>query len=163
MCVIPLKFCIVLFHARQILMPQPILIAPRGPHRFIPSGEGASPSPFGPLNARGCVHEPPCGGPPWPPLLPGPRKQKISGRVSVCHTFFSEISRPCAPYVRLHLRVFFDFDYFDYGFSPKMVITTALPDFEFFCFEDLPDMLERCRRAQIKHKDLNLNLETSPA
>ena len=77
-CVIPLKFCIVLFHARQILMPQPILIAPRGPHRFIPSGEGASPSPFGPLNARGCVHEPPCGGPPWPPLLPGPRKQKIS-------------------------------------------------------------------------------------
>ena len=79
-CVIPLKFCIVLFHARQILMPQPILIAPRGPHRFIPSGEGASPSPFGPLNARGCVHEPPCGGPPWPPLLPGPRKQKISVR-----------------------------------------------------------------------------------
>ena len=77
-CVIPLKFCIVLFHARQILMAQPILIAPRGPHRFIPSGEGASPSPFGPLNARGCVHEPPCGGPPWPPLLPGPRKRKIS-------------------------------------------------------------------------------------
>ena len=73
-------FCIVLFHARQILMPQPILIAPRGPHRFIPSGEGASPSPFGPLNARGCVHEPPCGGPPWPPLLPGPRKQKIRVR-----------------------------------------------------------------------------------
>ena len=69
-CVIPLKFCIVLFHARQILMPQPILIAPRGPHRFIPSGEGASPSPFGPLNARGWVHEPPWGGPPWPPLLP---------------------------------------------------------------------------------------------
>ena len=105
-CVIPLKFCIVLFHARQILMPQPILIAPRGPHRFIPSGEGASPSPFGPLNARGCVHEPPCGGPPWPPLLPGPRKQKIRVR-SVCHTFFSEISRPCAPYIRLRLRVFF--------------------------------------------------------
>ena len=26
-------------------------------------------SPFGPLNARGCVHEPPWGGPPWPPLL----------------------------------------------------------------------------------------------
>ena len=38
-CVIPLKFCIVLFHARQILMPQPILIAPRGPHRFIHEGE----------------------------------------------------------------------------------------------------------------------------
>ena len=124
-CVIPLKFCIVLFHARQILMPQPILIAPRGPHRFIPSGEGASPSPFGPLNARGCVHEPPCGGPPWPPLLPGPRKQKIRG-VCVGHTFFSEISRPCAPYIRLRLRVFFvffAFDYFDYGFSPKMIIT----------------------------------------
>ena len=69
-CVIPLKFCIVLFHARQILMPQPILIAPRGPHRFIPSGEGASPSPFGPLNAGVRVCEPPCGGPPWPPLLP---------------------------------------------------------------------------------------------
>ena len=78
-CVIPLKFCIVLFHARQILMPQPILIAPRGPHRFIPSGEGASPSPFGPLNACGSVQEPPWGGPPWPPLLlPWPRKQKIS-------------------------------------------------------------------------------------
>ena len=89
-------------------MPQPILIAPRGPHRFIPSGEGASPSPFGPLNARGCVHEPPCGGPPWPPLLPGPRKQKIRGR-GRCHTFFSEISRPCAPYIRLRLRVFFLF------------------------------------------------------
>ena len=107
-CVIPLKFCIVLFHARQILMPQPILIAPRGPHRFIPSGEGASPSPFGPLNARGCVRQPPCGGPPWPPLLPGPRKQKIRVR-SVGHTFFSEISRPCAPYIRLRLRVFFCF------------------------------------------------------
>ena len=93
-------------HPRQILMPQPILIAPRGPHRFIPSGEGASPSPFGPLNARGCVHEPPCGGPPWPPLLPGPRKQKISVCVCACHTFFSEISRPCAPYIRLRLRVF---------------------------------------------------------
>ena len=87
-CVIPLKFCIVLFHARQILMPQPILIAPRGPHRFIPSGEGASPSPFGPLNARGCVHEPPCGGPPWPPLLPGPRKQKISVWSCVCPSHF---------------------------------------------------------------------------
>ena len=126
-CVIPLKFCIVLFHARQILMPQPILIAPRGPHRFIPSGEGASPSPFGPLNARGCVHEPPCGGPPWPPLLPGPRKQKI--RVSGSHTFFSEISRPCAPYIRLRLRVFFvffAFDYFDYGFSPKILFTALL-------------------------------------
>ena len=88
-CVIPLKFCIVLFHARQILMPQPILIAPRGPHRFIPSGEGASPSPFGPLNARGCVHEPPCGGPPWPPLLPGPRKRKISliSYISYSHTY----------------------------------------------------------------------------
>ena len=36
-------------------------------------------------------------------------------------------------------------------------------NFEFFCFEDLPDMLERCRTAQIKDKDLNLNLETSPA
>ena len=85
-CVIPLKFCILLFHARQILMPQPILIAPRGPHRFIPSGEGASPSPFGPLNAGVRVCEPPCGGPPWPPLLPGPRKQKIRG---VCVTLFS--------------------------------------------------------------------------
>ena len=107
---IPLKFCIVLFHALQILMPQPILIAPRGP-----------------LNARGCVHEPPCGGPPWPPLLPGPRKQKI--RVSGSHTFFSEISRPCAPYIRLRLRVFFvffAFDYFDYGFSPKILFTTFL-------------------------------------
>ena len=31
----------------------------------------------------------------------------------------------------------------------------------FFCFQDLPDMLDRCRRAQIKDKDLNL--ETSPA
>ena len=36
-------------------------------------------------------------------------------------------------------------------------------NFEFFCFEDLPDMLERCRRAQMKDKDLNLNLEISPA
>ena len=33
----------------------------------------------------------------------------------------------------------------------------------FFCFEDLPDMLGRCITAQIKDKDLNLNLETSPA
>ena len=74
------------FVAPPILIAQPILIAPRGPHRFIPSGEGASPSPFGPLNARGCVHKPPCGGPPWLPLLPGPRKQKIRG-VSV--TLFS--------------------------------------------------------------------------
>ena len=38
-----------------------------------------------------------------------------------------------------------------------------LINFEFFCFEDLPDMLERCRRAQIKDKHLNFNLETSPA
>ena len=172
MCVIPLKFCIVLFHARQILMPQPILIAPRGPHRFIPSGEGASPSPFGPLNARGCVHEPPCGGPPWPPLLPGPRKQKISGptrfcrvriiigktfrlhapyihachrlwvnfenvshlfsrklrrkgdKGSECHTFFSEISSHVLRIYVFASEFFFAFDYFDYGFSPKMIITT---------------------------------------
>ena len=73
------------------------------------------------------------------------------------HTFFSEISRPCAPYIRLHLRVFFfAFDYFDHNII-------ALIDFEFFCFEDLPDMLERCRAAQIKDKHLNLNLETSLA
>ena len=103
-CVIPLKFCIVLFHARQILMPQPILIAPRGPHRFIPSGEGASPSPFGPLNARGWVHEPPWGGPPWPPLLPWPRKQKIrgrSGRPDFCHVriIIWKTFRPYAPYI----------------------------------------------------------------
>ena len=78
MCVCDPTFVLYFKFSWQILMPQPILIAPRGPHRFIPSGEGASPSPFGPLNARGCVHEPPCGGPPWPPLLPGPRKQKIS-------------------------------------------------------------------------------------
>ena len=111
-CVIPLKFCIVLFHARQILMPQPILIAPRGPHRFIPSGEGASPSPFGPLNARGCVHEPPCGGPPWPPLLPGPRKRKIRSASShtLIHTrfcrvriIFFETFRPYTTYVRIHI------------------------------------------------------------
>ena len=101
-CVCDPTFVLYFKFSWQILMPQPILIAPRGPHRFIPSGEGASPSPFGPLNARGCVHEPPCGGPPWPPLLPGPRKQKIR----VGHTFFSEISRPCAPYIRLRLRVF---------------------------------------------------------
>ena len=103
-CVIPLKFCIVLFHARQILMPQPILIAPRGPHRFIPSGEGASPSPFGPLNARGWVHKPPWGGPPWPPLLPWPRKQKIrgrSGRPDFCHVriIIWKTFRPYAPYI----------------------------------------------------------------
>ena len=66
-CVIPLLYCT---FSWQLLMPQPILIAPRGPHRFIPSGEGASPSPFGPLNASVRVCEPPCGGPPWPPLLP---------------------------------------------------------------------------------------------
>ena len=105
-CVIPLKFCIVLFHARQILMPQPILIAPRGPHRFIPSGEGASPSPFGPLNARGCVHEPPCGGPPWPPLLPGPRKRKISlihTRFCRVRIIFFETFRPYTTYVRIHI------------------------------------------------------------
>ena len=105
-CVIPLKFCIVLFHARQILMPQPILIAPRGPHRFIPSGEGASPSPFGPLNARGCVHEPPCGGPPWPLLLPWPRKQKISGcrtpRFLSCQNYYWEnVSSICPVHTSL--------------------------------------------------------------
>ena len=123
-CVIPLKFCIVLFHARQILMPQPILIAPRGPHRFIPSGEGASPSPFGPLNARGCVHEPPCGGPPWPPLLPGPRKQKIRVR-SV--TLFSR--KFLGHVLRIYVcasEFFFAFDYFDYGFSPKILFTALL-------------------------------------
>ena len=97
-----------------------------------------------------------------PPARTSKTKNKGSVR-SVGHTFFSEISRPCAPYIRLRLRVFFDFDYFDYGFSPKMVITTALTDFEFFCFEDLPDMLERFRIAQIKDKHLNFNLETSPA
>ena len=127
MCVIPLKFCIVLFHARQILMPQPILIAPRGPHRFIPSGEGASPSPFGPLNARGCVHEPPCGGPPWPPLLPGPRKTK-NKHVVVCVsvTLFSrKFLAMCSVYTSAPPS-FFDFDYFDYGFSPKILFTTLL-------------------------------------
>ena len=116
-CVISLKFCIVLFHARQILMPQPILIAPRGPHRFIPSGEGASPSPFGPLNARGCVHEPPCGGPPWPPLLPGPRKRKISLILSYIPVFvvselffskrFAHIPRTYV-YIYACLRLFVD-------------------------------------------------------
>ena len=99
-----------------------------------------------------------------PPMaFPPARTSKTKNKCPGCHTFFSEISRPCAPYIRLRLRVFFDFDYFDYGFSPKMVITTALTDFEFFCFEDLPDMLGRCRRAQIKDKHPNLNLETSPA
>ena len=66
-------------------------------------------------------------------------------------------------YIRQPPSFFFAFDYFDYGFSRKMVIITALIDFEFFCFEDLPDMLERCRTAQIKDKHLNLNLETSLA
>ena len=141
-------------------MPQPILIAPRGPHRFIPSGEGASPSPVGPLNARGWVRQPPWGGPPWPPLLPWPRKQKISGcrtprfcRVRIvfskrfahvpltytpatgfqlilftchtcflgkkgCHTFFSEISRPCATYIR-HPPSFFCFWLFWLWFFTK--------------------------------------------
>ena len=99
-------FCIVLFHARQILMPQPILIAPRGPHRFIPSGEGASPSPFGPLNARGCVCEPPCGGPPWPPLLPWPRKTKNQRHVAlprfvVSELFFGNFSPMCPVHIRL--------------------------------------------------------------
>jgi len=36
-------------------------------------------------------------------------------------------------------------------------------NFECFCFEDLPGMLERCTTTQIKDKDLNLNSETSPA
>ena len=90
-----------------VCVPQPILIAPRGPHRFIPSGEGASPSPFGPLNARGCVHEPPCGGPPWPPLLPGPRKTKNQPHTSASYTtrfcrvriIFFETFRPCVTYI----------------------------------------------------------------
>ena len=182
-CVIPLLYCT---FSWQILMPQPILIAPWGPHRFIPSGEGASSSPFGPLNARGCVHEPPCGGPPWPPLLPGPRKRKIRPvsyipvfvvselffskhfetfrpytpciyachrlwvnfvdvshlfsrklrrkGTCACHTFFSEISvtffsRKFLGHVLRSTpatgsEFFFAFDYFDYGFSPKMIITT---------------------------------------
>ena len=100
-CVIPLLYCT---FSWQILMPQPILIAPRGPHRFIPSGEGASPSPFGPLNAGVRVRAPL-----WRPPMASPpattSKTKIKG--SVCHAFFSEISRPCAPYIRLRLRVFF--------------------------------------------------------
>ena len=103
-CVIPLLYCT---FSWQILMPQPILIAPRGPHRFIPSGEGASPSPFGPLNARGCVHEPPCGGPPWPPLLPGPRKQKIRG-VCVRSRFLSRQNyywENVSPICRVHIHL----------------------------------------------------------
>ena len=101
-CVIPLLYCT---FSWQILMPQPILIAPRGPHRFIPSGEGASPSPFGPLNARGCVRQPPCGGPPWPPLLPGPRKpknQRRSTRFLSCQNYFLEnVSPICFVHIRL--------------------------------------------------------------
>ena len=135
-CVIPLLYCT---FSWQILMPQPILIAPRGPHRFIPSGEGASPSPFGPLNARGCVHEPPCGGPPWPPLLPGPRKQKI--RVRSDGVWVTLFSRKFLGHVlRIYVCAsefflfFFAFDYFDYGFSLKMVVTTALNRFRVFLF-----------------------------
>ena len=41
------------------------------------------------------------------------------------HTFFSEIFRPCAMYIRQPPSFFFfAFDFFDYGFSPKMIITT---------------------------------------
>ena len=69
----------------------------------------------------------------------------------------------CYIYTSAPPSFFFAFDYFDYGFSRKMVVITALIDFEFFCFEDLPDMLERCRTAQINDKDLILNVETSPA
>ena len=36
-------------------------------------------------------------------------------------------------------------------------------NFECFCFDYLPDVLERCTKAQIKYKDLKLNLETSSA
>ena len=94
------------------------------------------------------------------------RKLRRKGdKGSECHTFFSEISR-LGHVLRIYVctsEFFFAFDYFDYGFSRKMVIITALIDFEFFCFEDLPDMLERCRTAQIKDKDLKLNLETSLA
>ena len=110
-------------------MPRPILIAPRGPHRFIPSGEGASPSPFGPLNARGCVHEPPCGGPPWPPLLPGPRKRKISLILSyipvfvVSELFFSkrfETFRPYTPCIYACHRLFVNFVDVSHLFSRRL-------------------------------------------
>ena len=97
-CVIPLKFCILLFHARQNLMPQPILIAPRGPHRFIPSGEGASPSPFGPLNARGCVHEPPMAS---PPAVTSKTKNKCVSGPAFCRVriIIGKTFRPYAPYI----------------------------------------------------------------
>jgi len=49
-----------------------------------------------------------------------------------------------------------------YFVAPLFLLLPSI-NFEFFCVEDLPDMLERCRTAQIKDKYLNLNLETSPA
>ena len=81
------------------------------------------------MRAAGCT-SPPGEAPHGLPSCRDLEKQKISGgRVCVRHTFFSEISRPCAPYIRLRLRVFFvffAFDYFDYGFSPKILFTTLL-------------------------------------
>ena len=98
-----------------------------GPHRFIPSGEGASPSPFGPLNVRGWVCEPPCGGPPWPPLLPGPRKQKIRGVVGVVGPDFCRVRiiigktfRPYAPYIQACHRLWVNFVDGSHLFSRKL-------------------------------------------
>ena len=65
-----------------------LLIAPQGPHCFIPSREGPSPSPFSPLNARGCVREPPVEAP--------------------CHTFRT-FSAMCNVYMPAPPRFFFFF------------------------------------------------------
>jgi len=49
-----------------------------------------------------------------------------------------------------------------YFVAPLFFLLPSI-NFEFFCVQDLPDMLEKCITAQIKDKDLNFNLETSPA
>ena len=49
-----------------------------------------------------------------------------------------------------------------YFVAPLFFLLPSI-NFEFFCVQDLPDMLEKCITAQIKDKDLNFKLETSPA
>ena len=117
-CVIPLKFCIVLFHARQILMPQPILIAPRGPHRFIYRAERELlPLPSVLLMRAAVCTSPPVEAPHGHPSCRDLENEKSASYISLIHQphtlihtrfcrvriIFFETFRPYTTYVRIHI------------------------------------------------------------